>query len=151
MQGFGTPNEAIKAMDDGIANGRFKLCAHLGYTLSDSAFEAIRLYYPVCAKDCFIATDPWNQELGCPVGCRFYVNRETALAVQGEIRRLEERLERRRHFWRAVGTVLAAPFVYFRQFPPLVQSLVIILIILFTLPRLKDTIVEILKAVSGKP
>jgi hypothetical protein len=49
-----------------------------------------------------------------------------------------------------VGKVVAAPFVYFRSLPPLVQSLIIILLIVWKLPKLRDTILEILKAIGGK-
>lgn len=66
MQGFGTPHEAMKALDEGVAKGKFKSCAHLCYTLSGSAFEVIRYYYPACKNDSFVSADPWNQELRCP-------------------------------------------------------------------------------------
>lgn len=150
MQGFGTPNEAMKAISVGVTNGRYKLCTHLRYTLSGSAFEVIRFYYPVCAKDCSVSADQLHQEIGCPPDCRLYVNREAAIAVQMEIRRVEEGIERRKRFWRGVGKVVAAPFVYFRSLPPLVQSLIIILLIVWKLPKLRDTILEILKAIGGK-
>jgi len=89
MQGFDTPNEVLKAIDDGVANGRFKPCSHLAYTLRGSDFEVIQLYYPVCAKNCFASANPWNQELGCPMDCRLYVNREIATAAQNDIARLD--------------------------------------------------------------
>jgi hypothetical protein len=150
MQGFETPHEAIKAMNDGVTNGQYKLCAHLGYTLSGSPFEVIRFYYPVCAKDCFVGSDPWHHEMKCPTDCHLYVDREVAMGVARELQKLEERTERRKRVWAGVRTVIAAPVKYFQSLPPLVQSLLIILLIVWKLPSLKTTIIEILRAISGK-
>ena len=150
MQGYETPHEAITALDEGVASGKFKPCAHLCYTLSGSSFEVIRFYYPACKKDCFVSPDPWHQEMGCPSACRLFLDSETAVAVQNELYLLEQRVESRKRFWHRVGLILASPFVYFRSLPSLGQSQLIILLIVWKLPKLKDTIIEILKAISGK-
>lgn len=150
MQGFETPHDAIKAINDGVANGKYKSCAHLGYTLSGSAFEVIRFYFPVCAKDCFVSADPFYQEMRCPADCHLYVDRKAAMVVEQELATLQKRIESRKKFWGTVKAVVTAPFTYFRSLPALVQSLLIILLIVWKLPKLKDTIIEILKAIAGK-
>lgn len=150
MQGFETPHEAITAITEGVANGKYKVCAHLGYTLSGTAFEIIRLYFPVCAKDSFVSTDPFHQDMRCPSDCHLYVDRKAAMVVEQKLVTLQNRIESRRKFWGAMKAVVIAPFTYFRSLPPLVQSLLIILLIVWKLPKLKDTIIEILKAIAGK-
>jgi hypothetical protein len=150
MQGFGTQDEAVKALDDGVVSGKFKSCAHLCYILRGSSYEVVRFYYPACKKDSFVSTDPWYQELRCPPDCRLFVDREKAIAAQSQLEVLEQKAENRKRFWRGVGKVLAAPFVYFKSLPALVQSLLIILLIIWFVPKFKSMIIEILKAISGK-
>jgi hypothetical protein len=78
------------------------------------------------------------------------VDREKAIAAQSQLEVLEQKAENRKRFWRGVGKVLAAPFVYFKSLPALVQSLLIILLIIWFVPKFKSMIIEILKAISGK-
>ena len=150
MQGFETPHDVTKAINDGVAKGQYKFCRHLAYTLTGTAFEVIRAYVPVCSKDCFVSADPFYQEMRCPPDCHLYVDRKGAMLAEQEVATLQKRIENRKKFWGAVRAVLTAPFTYFRSLPALVQSLLIILLIVWKLPKLKDTIIEILKAIAGK-
>ena len=98
MQGFETPHEAITAINEGVANGKYKLCAHLGYTLSGSAFEVIRFYLPVCAKDSFMSADPFYRDMRCPTDCHLYVDRKVSMVVEQELATLQKRAESRKKF-----------------------------------------------------
>jgi hypothetical protein len=151
MQGYDTPHDVIEALDRGVASGQFKNCAHLKYTLGPGPYAVIQFYYPVCAKDCFAPIDAFGQgELRCPENCRLHVNRDIYIGVQNSLLQLEKEAERRKRFWHGVGAVLVWPFTYFQKLPAIVQSLLIILVIIRFLPRFKDTIIEILKALGGK-
>lgn len=151
MKGYETEHEVIIALENGVATGNFKPCSHLKYALSGTAFEVIRMYFPVCERDSFVSRDPFGRDMGCAADCRLYVNRTVAIAAENELHLLRERAKRRRLFWNRVGKIVGAPFVYFRSLPALVQSLLIILLIVWKLPSLKTTIIEILRAISGKP
>jgi hypothetical protein len=104
----------------------------------------------VCAKDCFVSADPFYQEMRCPSDCHLYKDRKAAMVEELAIATLQRRIESRKRFWGAVKAIAITPFTYFRSLPALVQSLLIILLIVWKLPKLKDTIIEILKAIAGK-
>lgn len=85
-----------------------------------------------------------------PNGRRFFASKEVAERENTKQRNRQTLKKLGATVWHGITEVLAAPFVYFRSLPALVQSLIIILLILWVLPRSKSTIIEILKAISGK-
>jgi hypothetical protein len=158
MRGFNSPHEAIQGLNDGVSNGRFKNCANLGYGLTGTNFSAIRFYVPTCTKDCLVMPEFFDQfgqdDVRCPNNCNLFVDRRLQIATDKIMAETQAKVVARERFWsgswRVVGKTLAAPFVFFRSLPALVQTLLIILLILWRLPSAKNTIIEILKAIGGK-
>ena len=142
MEAYDTQDAIVRALEKGFANGIFKRCIHLRY--SRTPFEE---YTPVCLKDSFTHR---TSGFACPKDCRLFIDGEAALQVENEKAIREERRHKRKVFWQTLGDIGAAPFIYFQKLPAIVQSLIIILLIIWKLPKAKDTIIEILKAVSGK-
>jgi hypothetical protein len=139
---YDTQHEAITAVECGIASGRFKNCAHLA--LTQVIYSG---YVPVCKRDSFIQLNTISREsVVCPKDCRLFEDRVSAAIAEGAQIIKDRRLYKRRMFWQTIGKITGAPFKYFKELPAIVQSLLIILLIIWLLPKAKDTIIEILKA-----
>ena len=150
MKGYLTPHEVLVAIDVAIGSGVFKSCANLSYTRGPGAHVARDEYYPVCLQHSFAALGPYGISEGCPPGCRLFVDKEAAVNGKQALLERGRRDELREKRWHYIKVGVTAPFIFFRSLPALVQSLLIILAMMLALPRLKSTIIEILKAVSGR-
>ena len=148
MQGYETPNEVVKALEEGVASGNFKDCANLKYALGPDSFAVIQFYFPVCQKACFVSRDHLYQTMGCPQDCRLYVNRQTAVTAENAILLKHKQEQKRKQRWQKVGHLLADPFQWFAKLSGIAQGMIILLIIIYFSPRIAEAIVKVIHALK---
>lgn len=147
MTGYKTRNEALKAIEEGIARKQYRLCTHIKFAQGPGPCAIAEYYYVVCEQDSF-SQEPFDSIAHCPEDCRLYVDKTIARARQLEIQELEDRVQRRARFWKGVGKLLTGPFEWFAKLSGVAQGLIILLIIIYFAPRLADSIIKIIQAVK---
>jgi hypothetical protein len=150
-EAFRSKSEALDYIDFGIERGQFQPCGNLVVIDSLNILSG-RQHHPHCRANSLREHEVSYRrtESHCPDGCRFFVPKQVAEREDAKQRNRQKLKRLGATVWHGITRAVAAPFVYFRSLPALVQSLVIILLILWMLPKSKSTIIEILKAIGGK-
>jgi hypothetical protein len=150
MEEFGSKSEALRYLEFGIEHGQYQSCGNLTLTEQLDMIHG-RSYRPSCREKSLGVNDAYRAATStyCPTDCLFFVTKEEHAANQKLVARQQSIIQSRRSVRNAVGAALLAPLRYFQKLPALVQSLLIILLIVWLFPQFKNTIVEILKALKS--
>jgi len=150
MEAFHSKSEALGYIEFGIERGQYQNCGKL--TVVDSLnMRYGRRHHPCCTAHSLGKNDSYRAVAStyCPEGCHFFVPKEEFLVEQKRLTRWRSAKQACKTTVKMVGTVILAPFRYFQKLPALVQSLIIILLIVWLFPKFKGNIIEILKVLKN--
>jgi hypothetical protein len=150
-EAFRSKSEALDYIEGGTARSQFQNCGNL-IVIDSLSMVGGRKYHPYCKAHSLGEAEIEYRTMRsyCPDGCRFFIENKQAEKQESRAKTKKAFSTALKHTGKTTAKVLAAPFVFFRSLPPLVQSLLIILLIIWKLPSAKNTIIEILKAIAGR-
>jgi hypothetical protein len=149
VEAFKSKSEALHHIEFGIERGQYQNCGNLRVIDTLNMLYG-RRHHPYCNAHSLGENREYSNEgtTYCPEGCHFFVDKATS-----EKHMQREQFERtavkvgKTTFNTIIG-ILRIPFDYFVKLSGTVQALIVLLLIILFLPRLKDTIIEILIAVK---
>lgn len=150
MEAFRSKSEALAYIDSGIVRGQYEDCGKLKVTDSLNMLYG-RRHHPYCMAHSLGEREQGYREVPvtyCPPGCHFFIQRVVFEAEQEQRARREGRQRKVNAVAKWLAAAVSAPFRYFKGLPTIVQSLIVILLIIWLFPQFKNTIIEVLKALK---